>query len=411
MKYITAYFNNFRGFSREIWVLTLVTFINRAGAMVMPFLSNYLYKGFSFHLYEVGWIMSAIGLGSLVGNWIGGRLTDKVGFYTVILSSLFLVGFGFISMMFLYDFVEMSVGLFLITALADMYKPAVFVAVGRFSNWSNRTRALTLVRLATNLGMVSGPILAGVLLSSNNYDALFWMDGISCVVAVILFMFLIDETKLDVFEEKAQQIKEQAVAKVSVLRDSHFMVFLLGTFITALLFFQLFTTLPLYNSSEFHLTTTEVGMLLSLNGVLIFLFEMPLISYLEMSKLKNTKIFQLGGVFMAAGFFLLLFAHWIGVLIFSIILITIGQIFIFSFANTFAYSRAKIGYEGRYMALYSMSFSFAQILSSKLSFSIIEAYSFNYNWFFMGAIGLLAIGVYARLEVKLYGNKEVVVLK
>ena len=36
-KAFQKYINNFRGFSREIWILTFVTFINRAGTMVFAF--------------------------------------------------------------------------------------------------------------------------------------------------------------------------------------------------------------------------------------------------------------------------------------------------------------------------------------------------------------------------------------
>jgi len=49
-KALTRYVNNFRGFSREIWILAIITFINRAGTMVLPFLSKYLKEdlGFSY---------------------------------------------------------------------------------------------------------------------------------------------------------------------------------------------------------------------------------------------------------------------------------------------------------------------------------------------------------------------------
>jgi peptidyl-tRNA hydrolase len=38
------YISAFAGFSREIWLLTFATFVNRAGTMVVPFLSLYLTK-------------------------------------------------------------------------------------------------------------------------------------------------------------------------------------------------------------------------------------------------------------------------------------------------------------------------------------------------------------------------------
>ena len=64
---LNRYINNFKGFSREVWILTLVTFINRAGTMVLPFLSKYLKEDLSFSYSQVGWIMVAFGTGSMLG--------------------------------------------------------------------------------------------------------------------------------------------------------------------------------------------------------------------------------------------------------------------------------------------------------------------------------------------------------
>ncbi len=64
----TRYINNFRGFSPEIWILTLITFINRAGTMVLPFLSKYLKEDLHFSYEQVGWVMVCFGLG--IDDWL-----------------------------------------------------------------------------------------------------------------------------------------------------------------------------------------------------------------------------------------------------------------------------------------------------------------------------------------------------
>jgi predicted MFS family arabinose efflux permease len=50
--------------------------------------------------------------------------------------------------------------------------------------------------------------------------------------------------------------------------------------------------------------------------------------------------------------------------------------------------RAPRGHEGRYMALYTMTFSGAHIASSKLGMEIIDHKGYNYNWEVMAGIGL-----------------------
>lgn len=404
--YLLLYINNFKGFTREIWVLTLITFINRAGAMVMPFLTQFLYKNFYFSLNEVGWMLACIGCGSFVGSYIGGRLTDKFGFYMVMLCSLFLTGFGFICLLFLYQFEEFCIGLFLLTAVADMYKPAMYVAVGNFTHRLNRTRALSLIRLSINLGIVTGPIIGGFLAATKNYDNLFWIDGLTCLIAIILFMLLIDETKILLKYKGSKTTKAKTIGLALPLQDLNFNLFLLASFVTAFLFFQLFSTIPLYNSNALKLSENQIGILLSLNGLVVFLFEMPIIAFLEKRKIQLTQIIFLGSFFMAAGFLSLLLSAFLGFVILSIILITFGQILTFSFANTFAFRRAKQGYEGQYMAFYSMSFSLAQIISPKISLHIIEQFNYFSNWILMLFVGIFGIGLYYFLHQKISNEKR-----
>jgi len=94
----------YKGLSREIWYLALITLVNRAGAMVVPFLSLYLTKYMGYSLGQVGWIMTFYGLGSVVGVWLGGKLTDIIGYYKVMVISLFAAGLVLVSLQFLQSF-------------------------------------------------------------------------------------------------------------------------------------------------------------------------------------------------------------------------------------------------------------------------------------------------------------------
>ncbi|WP_099171325.1 MDR family MFS transporter, partial [Flavobacterium psychrophilum] len=289
--------------------------------------------------------------------------------------------------------------LFLVTAIADMYKPAMYVAVSNFTNRKNRTRALTLVRLAVNLGIVSGPIIAGLVIQKDDYDMLFWIDGLTCIIAISVFMLLIDENNITRARQKITRDREkEKVINKKIKTDTNYIIFLLASFLTAFLFFQLFTTMPLYNSDKLKLNEFEIGMLLALNGLIIFLFEMPLIGFLERKKTQITKIILQGSVFMTSGFLFLLISKSVFVIIISIFLITLGQILLFSFSNSFAFTRAVQGQEGKYMAFYAMSFSAAQILSPKIGFSVIENFNYFYNWLLMGGIGVIGIMLYYKLD-------------
>jgi predicted MFS family arabinose efflux permease len=382
------YLNNFKGFSREIWILTLVTFINRAGTMVLPFLSKYLKEDLGFSYSQVGWIMVSFGCGSMLGSWLGGKLSDKIGFYKVMIFSLLTSGLMFFGLQHITTFEGLIVAIFLIMVIADMFRPAMFVSLGAYAKPENRTRALTLVRLAINLGFAAGPAIGGLIIINAGYSGLFWVDGATCIIAIIVFWALVKEKKQSLYTNTEQSGE---ILIHSVFKDTTFWIFLAACLITGIMFFQLFTTIPLYHKEQFNLSEFQTGLLLTLNGILVFFLEMPLVSYIERKKISNVKVVTYGCFAMALSMFLMLINFWAGILVVMMVFMTFGEMFAFPFSNSFAMSRAPKGHEGRYMAIFSMSYSLAHILSAKTGMEIIERFGYQTNWFFMGSLGLIGV--------------------
>jgi predicted MFS family arabinose efflux permease len=381
------YINNFRGFSREIWILTFITFINRAGTMALPFLSKYLKEDLHFSFDEVSWILVSFGIGSMAGSWLGGKLSDKIGFYRIMVFSLFTSGIFFFILQYITSFVGLCIGMMILMIVADMFRPAMFVSLAAYTQPDKRTKALTLVRLAINLGFAAGPAMGGLIIMGIGYKGLFWVDGATCIIAILIFALLVKEKK----KTSEQKAIIAATTRESVFKDKPFWIFLAMCVITGVLFFQLFTTIPIYHRHQFNLTEFQTGLLLTLNGVLIFFLEMPIVGYVERKKINKVKIVTFGCLAMAVSLLLMLVNFWAGILIVMMLFMTFGEMFSFPFSNSFAMSRAPKGHEGRYMAIFTMSFSLAHIISAKLGMSIISRYGYQANWLAMGILGLIGV--------------------
>lgn len=381
------YIDNFRGFRREVWILTLITFINRAGTMVLPFLSKYLNDDLHFSYEQIGNILVCFGIGSMVGSWLGGKLSDKIGFYKIMIFSLFVSGLMFFGLQYVTSYIGLCIAVFSIMVVADMFRPAMFVSLGAYAKPENRTRALTLVRLAINLGFAAGPALGGLIIMNIGYKGLFWADGATCILAISIFWLLVKEKKKPAESKEAKALLE--ANRESVFKDRPFWIFLFMCVITGVLFFQLFTTIPLYHKKQFDLNELQTGLLLTLNGILIFFMEMPVVSYIERNKLNKVKVVTIGCLLMTISLFLLLINFWAGILIIMMLFMTVAEMFAFPFSNSFAMSRAPKGHEGRYMAIFTMSFSAAHILSAKIGMGVVAAYGYQMNWLFMGILGLI----------------------
>jgi len=382
------YINNFKGFRREVWILALITFINRAGTMVLPFLSRYLKENLHFTYGQVGWIMVSFGLGSMLGSWLGGKLSDKIGFYKIMIFSLFTSGILFFILQYITTFWGLCLGMFTIMSIADMFRPAMFVSLSVYAKPENRVRALSLVRLSVNLGFAAGPTLGGLIILGMGYQGLFWVDGSTCIIAILIFAFYVKEKK-----RILPSIDENRIVtnRKSIFKDTPFWLLLFIIFIIAMVFFQIFTTLPLYHHEKFGLTEFQTGMLLSLNGLLVFLLEMPLVSMLERKKVNKIKNILYGALCVSLGYYILLLDSWVFILVISIILLSFGEILAFPFSNAVALNRAPKGQEGQYMGLYTMSFSLAHIACSKTGLDIIAHFGYQTNWVVMGSLGMLAL--------------------
>lgn len=394
------YLNTFRGLSIEVWWLALITFINRAGTMVIPFLSLYLREDLLLSPSNIGWIMSAFGLGSVVGTWIGGKLTDTIGYYKVMVRSLLSTGFLFIALQFLDTFTSFCIGIFLVMVVADTFRPAMFVAMSVYSKPENKTRSVTLIRLAINLGFSAGPAVGGLIITTMGYGGLFWVDGITCILGTLLLIKVLNP-------RVAKPIDTTIVENpVSVYKDKPFWIFFLAMVIFGIIFLQYFSTMPLYYKDIHNLTELEIGLLLGLNGFFIFLLEMPLIKWLEQTKYTKIGLTLFGLILTALSFYALNLTSWIGILVIGMLFMTVGEMIAFPFSNAFAMERAKKGKQGEYLSMYVMAFSIAHIFGHNAGLRLVDSLGYNNTWYIMMLLGFIGILCLVYLKYKLKQEKS-----
>ncbi|MFV9550464.1 MDR family MFS transporter [Algibacter sp. PT7-4] len=397
------YLNTFKGLSTEVWWLALITLINRAGTMVIPFLSLYLTEDLKFSLSNVGSIMMCFGLGSVAGSWLGGKLTDTIGYYKVMVRSLVGTGILFIALQFLTSFYGLCLGIFLVMLVADMFRPAMFVALSAYSKPENKTRSVTLIRLAINLGFSAGPAVGGIIITTLGYGGLFWVDGITCMLATLVLFMVLNPKKAKVLDNIVVNNPDSAY------KDKAFVIFLVAMFLFGVIFLQYFSTMPIYYREVHVLSELDIGLLLGANGFLIFLLEMPLIKWLENSKFSKTELMLVGALLTTLSFIILNLTAWSGILIIGMFLMTIGEMIAFPFSNAFALDRAKKGNQGEYMALYSIAFSMAHIFGHKTGMHMVDGWGFDNTWYMITLIGglciLLLLILKSHLKLKENDNK------
>lgn len=376
--YKTAY----SGLSKETWLLGFVVLVNRAGTMVLPFLSIYCTQQLHFSLQQAGFVMAIFGVGAIFGSQVTGKLVDKIGFYKIQIASLLLGGIMFFIVMQMQQFYFLCGSVFLMSFFNESFRPANSTAIVHYSKPENRTRSYAVNRLAINLGFAVGGAIGGWL-ASFNYQLLFWVDGCSNIIAALL-MIKILKPVVHIGKNKNKEINKKSDSPFS---DKVFIFFILITFTFSLCFMQLFGTQPLFLKNDWHFSEKQIGVLMAINGLLIVAIEMVLIHQLE-GKKNALYYIRIGIVILGMGFGLYLFkqgSFLVGII--SMILITFGEIFCLPFFNSFWTHRTTEFNRGRYAALYSTAWGAAHVTAPTLGTFLAAKFGFSIFWAII--VGLL----------------------
>ncbi len=365
--------------------------------MVLLFTSLYLTKELHFSISDAGIIMSFYGIGSVLGSYSGGWLTDRRNYFDIMIFSLVSCGLILLLMLVFTSMLPISIVIFFYGLSADMFRPAHSSAIAAYSTPENRTRTVSLARLAINLGFSVGPAAGGFIAHYLGYKWLFALDAFtSFVAAFMLFTYL------------PKQKKETSIHKDAVLGDSStsayrdrkylFFIFLVALYGTC--FFQLFASVPQYFSKVCNYREDVIGLLLALNGLLVVVIEMPLIASLEKRK-KIFPIIIIGVLCLALAFGILFVGN--GFIIFAIlytIVISLSEIFAMPFMMNHALRSGPKERQGQYMALYSIAYGIAIIAAPSIGLGIADAFSFNTLFAFVILLSILLALAFTFLKRK-----------
>ncbi len=383
---ISLYRNAFGGLSRQVWLLALVMFINRSGGMVIAFLTLYLTQKLGFSITEAGFVMMVFGIGSICGTLLGGKLTDKIGYFPVQLWSLFLGGIMFLLISQTQNYYIICTFTFLLSAFGEAYRPANTASIAAFSTPETFTRSVSLIRLAINLGWSIGPAIGGFL-ASRDYKLLFWADGLTNIGAAIIVLAFLRGTRRQ--KTDSQVVKAIINPKDSAYRDKKYLIFLVLTTLYAIAFFQLFTIGPVFYKEVCKLSEIQIGYILGLNGLMVAFIEMILVYKIE-GKFEKLNLISFGVSLVVVNYIIFLFSHSYTWLIVGIIFATFSEIFAMPFMNSFSIGRSKPHNRGQYSALHSMTWSVAQISAPLIGTQTIAHFGFDALWYILGGFGIVS---------------------
>ncbi len=371
------------------WVYNLIVFIDRLGGfMLYPFFALYLTQRYGIGMSTVGIIFGIFSISGMIGSALGGAIADRMGRKTVIICSLLLSSFSALGMGFaptLAIFVAVSV---LVGTLANIGGPAHEAVVADLLPPDKRAEGYGIIRVIFNVAVIIAPPIAGLLIS-RSYLTLFLTDAIISVISAGIVFFALPETKPQAKEHvKPETMKQTFAGYKRVFRDTPFLAFIGVTVMMTLVYMNMNSTLGVYLRDEHGISTAQYAWLISINAIIVVLFQFAVTRRLE--KYKPLLMMAAGSILYAIGFAMYGFVPTYALFVVAMIVITIGEMVVSPFQQSIVASFAPEQMRGRYMAVSGLSWSISFTVGPYFAGLMLDSAHPNLLWAFCGIVGMLA---------------------
>jgi MFS family permease len=262
----------------------------------------------------------------------------------------------------------------------EMYRPAAAALLTDLTPAGERIPAFALNRLAINLGFAAGPAVAG-LLAERSFFLLFLGDALTSAAFGVIALTTLPE---GVRVRRGEERRGEAVR--TMLRDRAFVFFLVSSVLGAFVYFQSQTTFPLHVRAS-GLSDSDYGLLISLNGLAIVLFELPLVAITQ--RFPYRPVLTVGSLLVGLGFALNAVANDLPELALTVLIWTLGEIIYAPVASAYVADIAPEHLRGRYQGAWGLTWGLAYVFAPAVGAAIF-AWSADGLWLICGLLGLAA---------------------
>jgi MFS family permease len=363
--------------------------------LAFPFFAIYLQRERGLPMAAVGGWLSLSVLATGLSQGLGGELSDRLGRRRVMSMSLWSRA-GTVLALAASIHGRWStgsiVGLHIVSSfVANFFEPAARSWIADHTKIRERHHAYGLFRTATHGGFALGPALGG-LLADRSYALIFLGSAIVCAVcAMTATAFLRDDSRV----KSKERFDPTGILRVA--RDGRFLRLCLLNGLISVAMAQLVVPLSVYATRFIGLRDSQVGLLLSLNGLLIIVFQLPTTRILTGIPLTSALAF--GSLMYAAGY------AWVGAaggmagLAGAVAVITIGEVLVPAAVHALAANMSPPESRGRYLGFFGLSRQIGSAIGPVAGLSGMElaaGHGLHGHWLGISAISIAsAVGFHA----------------
>ncbi|MFC7686757.1 MDR family MFS transporter [Ureibacillus sp. GCM10028918] len=357
---------------KKVWLLVIGAFINITGSsLIWPLNTIYMHDHLGQSLSVAGFVLMMNAGATVLGNLVGGYLFDKFGGYKSIMLGISITVISLIGITIWHGWPHYVYFLIVMGFGSGIVIPAMFALVG--SVWPEGGRkGFNAIYLAQNLGVAVGPALAGPI-AEVSFDYLF----ISNLGLYILFLLIavITYRHMDPKIEKGND--EEVIENNPSKANFYSLLILCSAFLLAWVGYSQWASTLSTHIQQLGIGLKEYSLLWTINGLLIITLQ-PLISPLVQKYEKQIKAqLVVGMLIMMFSFTIILFAESFKMFAVAMMILTLGEIFVWPAVPTIANMLAPKGKGGTYQGVVNSIGSIGRMIGPFIGGIIVDQYNMN----------------------------------
>lgn len=271
----------------------------------------------------------------------------------------------------------------LVGLTGELYRPASSALLADLVPTGQRVTAYAAYRMAFNAGWAFGPATAG-LLAKKSFTWLFFGDAATSLLYGLVAWFALP-SGLRGFRSDNSLLETFRVVR----QDKRFLQVLCAALAVGVVFVQAFSTMSLeITRSGFSAST--YGLVISLNGVLVVLFELLLTTVTK--RFPARRVMALGYILIGLGFSSNVLPRTLPLLLLTTSLFTLGEMISMPIGGAYVADLAPTHQRGLYMGAYGMVWAVAFVCGPSLGM-VLFSYNHLVLWSLCGVLGLMAAAI------------------
>jgi predicted MFS family arabinose efflux permease len=257
---------------RPVLPIAVVSFIYSASfSTFWIYVGVYVVKGLGWPAGRVGLLFLLTAPTAAVANYLSGRLSGRVGRKRLIVASFALSSINLLTLAAIGKGTVLPFALIVLQGVigAPAYSLDRVVATDLVVDRTRRESAFATLRVATNLGVFSGPPLAALLIFAGG-----WRSFLAGLAVLGVLGVLAASTLLPTTARPTEREPNTAVSLVTVLRDRPFALLLLSTLLAFTDYCGFEAVLPVIAVTTYGLSPSTWGLLVVISPLLVVLLQL-----------------------------------------------------------------------------------------------------------------------------------------